>query len=377
MTKPLRIFIDGHAFDREYQGTHSFLRELYRGVHQLDPSVALFVGARDGERVLQALPFLPASRILPYRHHRFASLRFLTDIPRWIRQHRFDFAHFQYLAPRRSAACRYIVTTHDLLFRDQQQHFPAPYRWIRDPLFRSSIRRAAIRTTVSAYSQERIAHHYQLPAESLHVLPCSLDGRFGSGDLAIAAGERIFRQYGIRNYLLCVSRIEPRKNQELLLRSYLDLRLYEEGLQLVFVGQPSIAHPEFQQLLNGLEAHLHPMVHHLEQVAQTDLEDLYQAARVFVYPSRGEGFGIPPLEAALCCVPVLCSQATAMADFDFFEPFRFHPEDGGAFRRQLRTILDQPPDAGGLEAIRAAVLQRYESGSVAKRFLHLLQTHRS
>jgi glycosyltransferase involved in cell wall biosynthesis len=79
-------------------------------------------------------------------------------------------------------------------------------------------------------------------------------------------------------------------------------------------------------LVKNLNPEQRKLFYWIEQVEQADLNNFYLASRLFVYPSKAEGFGIPPLEAAGFHCPVLCSNATAMKDFDFFEPHIFNPK---------------------------------------------------
>ena len=116
--KNLSLFIDGHCFDREYQGTHVYIRELYAALSHLYPGITLYAGARDKERLGRALPFIPKHHLLSYHSRGPGIVRYLTDIPRLMKQHQFNFAHFQYLSPPRSRKLKtqYIVTLHDILF---------------------------------------------------------------------------------------------------------------------------------------------------------------------------------------------------------------------------------------------------------------------
>ena len=85
----------------------------------------------------------------------------------------------------------------------------------------------------------------------------------------------------------------------------------------------------------------------------------YNAASLFVFPSKAEGFGIPPLEAAALKTPVLCSGTTAMKDFDFFGESIFDPSDETGFKSKLEVMLNRPPNVDSLSAISREVADRY------------------
>ena len=65
----------------------------------------------------------------------------------------------------------------------------------------------------------------------------------------------------------------------------------------------------------------------------------FKWSEFFIYPSKAEGFGIPPLEAAALATPVLCSQKTAMQDYDFFSPYLFDPENYNEFTLLLDDFM--------------------------------------
>jgi glycosyltransferase involved in cell wall biosynthesis len=73
------------------------------------------------------------------------------------------------------------------------------------------------------------------------------------------------------------------------------------------------------------------------------LRTLYQQARVFVYPSRYEGFGIPPLEAMACGAPVIATRTGAIPEFAEGAALLIDPGDRDALRESLvRLLRDEP-----------------------------------
>ncbi len=358
-TRPTRIFVDAHCFDTIYQGTQTFLHGLYQHLLLHHPDLDIYFGAYYTDRIARAFPMLDRSKILPYRVKSPSLARYVTDIPALLRRYQFDFAHFQYIAPRPQRGCRYIVTIHDLVFNDFPASFSSFYRHSRNLLFRKSIHAAAIKTTVSDYSRRRIADLYKVPVEALHLIPNGVMPVFAGEQEKEAARIWLRERYGVENFVLCTSRIEPRKNHLALLDAWLNLKLYEKRVPLVFIGERSMGMPALLKRITGMTPLQQAYFHWLPQVSREDLNRFYLAARLFVYPSLAEGFGIPPLEAAVACTPVLCSNTTAMAGYDFFAPHHFNPAACGALERHLESALNTPPEPEVLNAIAAAVVQRY------------------
>ena len=115
-----------------------------------------------------------------------------------------------------------------------------------------------------------------------------------------------------------------------------------------------------------------PCIYIRAGISDTDMLDFFRAADLFVYPSRAEGFGLPPLEAAAAKVPVLCSNATAMSDYSFFGDSSIDPNNYGLFRDKLADLLRNPPETACLDQISAIVRERYSWPGTAKKFFEIL-----
>ncbi|MDH3442422.1 MAG: glycosyltransferase family 4 protein, partial [Deltaproteobacteria bacterium] len=114
-------------------------------------------------------------------------------------------------------------------------------------------------------------------------------------------------------YILFVGNIEPRKNLKLLVETYRKLVVAGEiSEHLVLAGRHDSA---FQSLFEDVQtSELRGRVHLPGFIAEADLPWLYRGARLFVYPSLGEGFGFPPLEAMACAVPVISSLGSSLEE---------------------------------------------------------------
>lgn len=300
-----------------------------------------------------------------------AMRRLNVDIPRIIQQHGIHFAHFQYITPFRKH-CKYIVTTHDILFNDFKEEFSLSYRMVRNFLFRYSIKLADIKTTVSEYSKRRISHHYGIPSSEIHVVKNGVSDAFYQPYDKQAAQEAIEKAYGISNYILYVSRLEPRKNHILLLKAFINQKLYEKNINLVFIGRSTIADSELEALQNAMPQEAKSHFFRIDQVNNEDLLTFYRGARIFAYPSKAEGFGIPPLEAGAMKIPLLCSNKTAMSDFTFFGDRFFDPQDESGFAHKLNDLLFLPEDAERCDQISEEIRKHYSWEESAKTLLDLI-----
>ena len=365
----IKLFIDAHCFDDEFQGTRTFIKELYREFVKLNSNFEYYIAAVDIENLKKEFDFIPNVYFIQYTT-RSSFKRIFFETPRLLKHYQIDVSHFQYIAPFQKIG-KYIVTTHDILFNDFKSEFSFLYRFSRNFLFKRSIQQADIKTTVSNYSRERLVHHYGLIEHNIHVIPNGVNTTFFEAFSKADTRNYIHAKYGIKDYILYVSRIEPRKNNILLLEAYLDLKLYEKNLALVFIGKTSIRSQQMEDKINQMPAVAKKLFFHIEQVNEPDLLKFYQAAEVFVYPSKAEGFGIPPLEAAAVKVPVLCSNKTAMMDYDFFGDYFFDPENKEELKLKLNKVLLHPNEQKCLE-ISNLIKQNYSWKNGAEKLYALL-----
>ncbi len=367
----MRVFVDAHVFDGEFQGTRTYIKWLYRELAALDGDIQIYMAACDPGILEQEFSGIPNIHYLKYKAaSKYSRLAF--DIPSLLRKHAIDVSHFQYVCPPVKRG-RYIVTIHDLLFNDFPWEFPLSFRLSKNLLFYVSSKLTDVLTTVSAYSKERISELYGYPAEEIHVIPNAVSEEYfqvyDKGEVRRAIQER----YGIPGkIILYVGRVEPRKNHDQLLQAFLELELYKQDYSLVFLGKESIRNARFDGLKAGMDPAARERFFQFDFVGNDDLIAFYRAADLFVFPSKGEGFGIPPLEACAARVPVLCSNVTAMSDYDFFGDNLYDPHNLNEMKDKMMRLLSEAVDENRQTELAAAVRNRYSWRHSAERFHKLL-----
>lgn len=241
-------------------------------------------------------------------------------------------------------------------------------------LYGMAANKADVITTVSNYSSRSIEKFLGVPPGKTTIVPNAVDDRyFQSYDKEKALGF-VGTRYGLKKYILYVSRFEPRKNHVGLLRAFVDLKLYSKGYSLVLVGHRSLAVKGFDELLNSLTAEIRRSILVIDDLADSDLLELYRAATLFVYPSRAEGFGIPPLEAAALQIPVICSNASAMQDFSELGITLINTSDQQELNEAISQMLIKPPSADTLQKIADNIRSSFTWERSAETFYqHLLK----
>jgi len=254
---------------------------------------------------------------------------------------------------------------------DYPHYFPKFYSEKRKYLFNYSARNSDYLLTVSEYSKQRISDVFKIPGTRILITPNGVSDTFLNCRVAKEkSAEYIFEKYQVKEFLLYVSRIEERKNQHLLLDWYAVNKMWSLGYSLVFIGNDTF-NSRFDSLISSLEVDAKESIKWFSEMSDDDLLHFYNAAKCFIYPSKAEGFGIPVLEAAVLETPVVCSDKTAMREFDFFD-LKFDPDNIEDFHRVLDLALTT--GTGDTAVIRKEILLRYTWDNAAKVITNILSS---
>lgn len=331
-TRP-RIGVDLHVLDGKYQGSRSHLLGLYGELTRMCPQFD-FIFLLEKTEALSRIPGFDLHNVeLVRMPPRSAWVRLGWQLPRLRRRLRLDLLHTQYVMPLQPMRGN-AVTVHDVLFEPFPQFFTRLFVLRSRLLVRWSARRADLLFTVSEYSRREIAERFDMPGEDVDVLHNAVNRDvFFPGP----CGAETIQARGLapQGYLLTVGRIEPRKNHAALLRAYREL----EGTPppLVIIGQRDFAYGAFEAELARMPADR--TVHVLSDVNDEELPAWYRHARLFIYPSLAEGFGMPPLEALASGTPVITSDVTACPEVVGDAGLLVDPGDPQALRDAMARVL--------------------------------------
>jgi len=210
--------------------------------------------------------------------------------------------------------------------------------------------------TISDFSRSEITHHLCVDPERIAVVYPGLDAPRQSNLPRPLAGQ----------YALYVGATETHKNLGLLLDAWSDSS--PAGLTLVIVGQPG----QYHSTLKERAAALGGRVIVRGRVDQDELEAWYRGASVFLFPSRTEGFGYPPLEAMQRSVPVISSNAGSLPEVLGDAALYHDPDDAGAVRELVERLMSNADLRHRQINLGLARAARYRWDVAAEQMAHLL-----
>ena len=206
-----------------------------------------------------------------------------------------------------------VVTVHDLSFLLFPQAFNRANRLYLAAATRRAVGQADAVIAVSASTRRDVVRLLGVPEEKVAVVPNGIDETFrpitDTQRLEALRRERSLPQ----RMILSVGTLEPRKNAETLIRAYARLKKASAILhKLVLAGGLGWRYERLFALVEELG--LQDDVLFPGFVSYGELPLWYNAADLFVFPSLYEGFGLPPLEAMACGVPVIASNVSSLPE---------------------------------------------------------------
>lgn len=210
---------------------------------------------------------------------------------------------------------RYLVI-YDLLPIEFPSFFVSPGNNLIFEIL-DSVTEDTVLFAISNYTAESLMKwRKNLKFRNLHTVFLSVDESLYNNKVAIHDIERIGEKYAFNGerYILALATHEPRKNLEGVIRAFCRYSYSNRDRKtiLAIAGGSGWGNSKLNRLINRMSKYFNIRV--LGFVSESDLPILLSGAAVFVYPSFGEGFGLPPLEALKCGVPVISSGCGALRE---------------------------------------------------------------
>ncbi len=208
------------------------------------------------------------------------------------------------------------VAIHDISYEIFPENLSFADRLLLKKISRISAEKADAILTVSDFSKKEIAGHYNIPAEKIFVTPLGADRKFLDAKKSRRTGT-IAGKFKINGkFILSVGTIFNRRHTENLIRAFAAIAEQMGNYQLVIIGKnhtkPFIdISGKIKEANAGLKRNA---ILQYDSVPEDDLVALCAAAGAMVYLSNYEGFGLPPLEAALAETPVIASDIPAIRE---------------------------------------------------------------
>ena len=352
----MRIAIDARKL-RDY-GIGTYIRNLVRNLARIDRTTdyVLIVQPADVEIGSELGDNF---RTVPDWSQNY-SIREQLTIPLDLRREKVDLFHAPHYVLPPLTPCKSVVTIHDCIHLRFPQYLPhrLAYVYARSSLWIATHRASRV-LTVSETSKRDILRYFRVPESKIDVIYNAIDERLGEAPTATELAEVRERYQLNAPFVLYAGNIKPHKNLERLIEAFHTLRRGGlEDVKLLIIGDEISKYPALRRAVQRHKLHKH--VRFFGFVPDKTLAALYRLARVFVFPSLYEGFGLPPLEAMAAGTPVITSNLSSLPEVVGDAAILIDPYEPDAIAEAMRRVLT---DEGLRADLRGRGLERVKEFS--------------
>jgi glycosyltransferase involved in cell wall biosynthesis len=369
----VRIAIDIRAVGDFGVGT--YIRNVVRELGKLDHTDE-YVLIGDAERIcdVSQLPenFKPVQLLQPT-----TSPRGYLTLRRILRDEKCDLIHMPSLMwlPPYLPPCPYLVTVHDVL---DYMYRATNHSGIKGTLHyystRFVLKHAAKILAVSNFTKNDLSRLFNIPAGRIEVIYNAIDERFLQGHSTPEEQQFIAERYQVNYpFILYAGRISPHKNLIRIIEAFSSLKaelskddLYGD-LKLIIIGDEVSRHPDLRRTV--VKSGVQNDVRFLGFVPIDVLRIFYDTAKVFVFPSLYEGFGLPPLEAMAHGTPVVTSNTSSLPEVVGNSAVLVNPENVFEIRKALYRALTDAALREKLKKCGYDQVQRFSWQSSVRRLI--------
>ncbi|MFZ0949498.1 MAG: glycosyltransferase family 1 protein [Candidatus Sulfotelmatobacter sp.] len=329
-------------------GVGTYIRNVVRTLGRLDHETTyVLIGSPSKVKEIGPLPpnFHTVALAEPER-----SLMGYREFRGVVRRHDCDLVHIPNLfSIPRGLSCPYVMTVHDILehlSRTREQ--TGIWRSLHFQLTKRVLSGAARIFAVSNFTKLEIEKLFNIPPGRIEVVYNAIDERLLQGHARPGDRQMIVERYQVTYpFLLYAGRISPHKNVVRMIEAFSALKTELEkdhlfpDLKLIIIGDDVSGNPDLRRTV--IRSGVQNDVRFLGFVPIEVLRTFYDTAKIFVFPSLYEGFGLPPLEAMAHGTPVVTSNVSSLPEVVGNAAVLVHPENVFEIMRALhRVLLDQP-----------------------------------
>lgn len=270
-----------------------------------------------------------------------------------------------------SFCCKKVVTIHDLLFQKHPEDFPLFDRLFYAIKTKNAVKKADLITVNSNATQKDLVEVLNVSEKKIIVIPHAVGDQFFSKKTETEK-QTILKKYQLpQQFILQTGNFLKRKNHLQSIDAFQHVLKKHSDLFLVFTGGGGSFE---KQVLNRIEQlNLCSRVLVRKNVAASDLPAIYQSAKVVLYPSQNEGFGLPILEAFASQVPLITNNKCVFRETAGDAAYYVDAESVDDITNAIMKLIENKALQSDLVQKGNVQVMNFTSAQLAKRTMELYE----
>jgi len=366
----MKIGIDARFLGPVSKGLGRYVERLVENLEKIDRENEYIIFLRKENWDYYTPKFSNFKKVLA--DYKWYSFKEQIMMPLVIWKEKVDLMHFPHFNIPIFCPIKFVATIHDLILLP----FPTPRATTLGPIVYKikylaykfviwfAVWRARKILTVSEYTKKEIIKYFKIKEDKIEVACEACDG-VEYGQLKIPEKESLAKLGITKPFILYVGNAYPHKNLETLIEVFRDLAI---DCQLVFVGKEDYFYKRLKEMVCENEKE---KIIFTDFVSESVLADLYRGARLYVFPSLIEGFGLPGLEAMNYGLPVVASNSSCLEEIYEDAAIYFNPRDKDDIIKKIKLVYFDEELRKKLSEKGFLQIKKYSWETLAKKTLEI------
>ena len=339
----MRIGIDGRVLEKKMTGIGRYLNDILKGLPSFDDTNKYILFSLKKIKLMEKGIInknyfnevntgrynLPSKIFSPFW------LNFV--LPSLIEKNDIDiFFSPNNLLPANKLRCKSVVVIHDINHLINKKHLPFFYRNYLRFQMPYTIKYGDIIITISESTKNEIIKFFDISPNNIKVIYPAIDPKFKPIKISDSRNYEIKNKFNLpAKFVLYVGVIEQKKNILGILKIADIVDKNRTDIKFLLVGKPGYGFNKIKEEIDKRNN-----VIYKNYIEEEYITEIYNLAFLFLFPSYYEGFGLPPLEAMQCGIPVLSSNIKPLMEVVAGNGFVHEPNDYSGYANDILKLLN-------------------------------------
>lgn len=338
--KQKTIGIDARLYGPSAKGLGRYVEEIVNGITRVDGGNNYVIFLSEENFDLFSSNNSKVRKVLA--KSRWYTLAEQITMPYLIWREGIELMHIPHFNVPILCTAKFVVTIHDLILtkfpsKRASTLSPLAYKikyYFYQIIIKNALRKSEKIIAVSQFTKDDIVDQFKIDPEKIVVTYEGVSKKITA--TSSLDKDSILAKYSVsKPFIMYVGNAYPHKNLEGLIDEFASLKNEYQNLQLVLVGGEDYFYKRLKKKVK--EANISKIVF-TGFIPDDELAVLYKQAKAYIFPSKFEGFGLPPLEAMAQGCAVISSSKTCLPEVLGEAAIYFNPDKSGWLLNSLLSL---------------------------------------